>query len=90
MKTNFDTSLRLSLLTPQEARELTLAGKTGESPGDPVKGIVQEEAGVAAIPYSALYESGKAPDHYVRFSFCKYDESLDEAADRLARHFARS
>ncbi|MBT5413217.1 MAG: aminotransferase [Rhodospirillaceae bacterium] len=51
---------------------------------------IAEEAGVAAIPYSALYESGKAPDHYVRFSFCKYDESLDEAADRLARHFARS
>ena len=47
---------------------------------------IASEAGVAAIPYGALYAED-APDHYVRFSFCKLDESLDEAAARLGRHF---
>ncbi len=47
---------------------------------------IASEAGVAAIPYGALYAED-APDHYVRFSFCKFDDSLDEAAARLGRHF---
>jgi aspartate/methionine/tyrosine aminotransferase len=48
---------------------------------------ITEHAGVAAIPLSAFYE-GDAPDHWVRFAFCKKDEVLDEACARLARHFA--
>jgi aspartate/methionine/tyrosine aminotransferase len=46
------------------------------------------EAGVAAIPLSVLYE-GDLPRHYVRFSFCKSDATLDEAAARLERYFGR-
>ncbi|MGZ9275182.1 MAG: aminotransferase class I/II-fold pyridoxal phosphate-dependent enzyme, partial [Nitrospira sp.] len=44
------------------------------------------EAGVAAVPVSAFYHGG-GPNHYVRFCFCKRDEILDEACDRLRRHF---
>ncbi|MBK8175354.1 MAG: aminotransferase [Rhodospirillales bacterium] len=56
------------------------------------------EAGVAAIPVSAFYrdaESSKAGAHseiphgFVRFCFCKSDEVLNEAIDRLTRHFSR-
>jgi N-succinyldiaminopimelate aminotransferase len=41
------------------------------------------EAGVAAIPMSAFYV-GEAPDHLVRLCFAKQDDTLDEAAARLA------
>ena len=48
---------------------------------------ITEHAGVAAIPASAFY-AGDAPRHLARFAFCKRDAVLDEAAARLARHFA--
>ncbi len=48
---------------------------------------ITEDAGVAAIPASAFY-AGDAPRHLARFAFCKQDAVLDEAAARLARHFA--
>ena len=48
--------------------------------------LITTEAGVAAVPVSAFYQSD-APDHFVRFCFCKKDEVLDEALDRLARFF---
>jgi N-succinyldiaminopimelate aminotransferase len=48
---------------------------------------ITEQAGVTAIPVSAFYETD-APRHYARFAFCKQDALLDEAVDRLARHFA--
>ena len=48
---------------------------------------ITEHAAVAAIPVSAFYESD-APGHYARFAFCKREEVLDEAVDRLRRHFA--
>ena len=41
-----------------------------------------EHAGVTAIPVSAFYE-GNAPAHYARFAFCKREEVLDEALERL-------
>jgi N-succinyldiaminopimelate aminotransferase len=40
------------------------------------------EARVAAVPLSAFYEAD-GPDRFIRFSFCKPDEVLDEALDRL-------
>ncbi len=49
---------------------------------------ITTEAGVAAIPISAFYEAD-APGHFVRFAFCKRDETLAEALDRLRRHFTR-
>ncbi len=42
--------------------------------------------GVAAIPMSAFCDPGGAPQHWnhlVRFAFCKRDDTLDEAIDRL-------
>ena len=48
------------------------------------------QAGVAAIPLSAFYESG-APSGYVRFCFSKTDDILDMSLERLARwHVAGS
>ncbi|MFT4025817.1 MAG: aminotransferase [Novosphingobium sp.] len=49
------------------------------------------EAGVAAIPVSALFEGADAPGHIVRFCFTKPDAQLDSAAGRLAsfRHELR-
>jgi N-succinyldiaminopimelate aminotransferase len=41
------------------------------------------EAGVAAVPVSAFYESD-APRNFVRFCFSKRDEILDAAIERLA------
>jgi aspartate/methionine/tyrosine aminotransferase len=42
-----------------------------------------EEAKVTAIPVTAFYASEGAPDHYVRFAFCKGDHLLDEALARI-------
>jgi N-succinyldiaminopimelate aminotransferase len=47
---------------------------------------ITEQAGVTAIPVSAFYET-EAPRHYARFAFCKRETVLDEAVERLARHF---
>ena len=47
---------------------------------------ITAEARVAAVPVSAFYE-GEGVDHYARFCFCKRDEVLAEAAERLHRHF---
>ena len=41
------------------------------------------EAGVAAVPVSAFYNAD-APDNFIRFCFCKRDEVLDAALDRLS------
>ncbi|MEM1284765.1 MAG: aminotransferase [Pseudomonadota bacterium] len=41
------------------------------------------EAGVTTVPMSAFYR-GEAPDHLLRFCFCKRDEVLDDAVTRLA------
>ncbi|MEO0384402.1 MAG: aminotransferase [Pseudomonadota bacterium] len=40
------------------------------------------EAGVTTVPMSAFY-TGEAPNHLLRFCFCKRDEVLDEAVSRL-------
>ncbi|ASU82778.1 aminotransferase [Nocardiopsis gilva YIM 90087] len=44
-------------------------------------------AGVAAVPAQVLYDDQDAGRHLVRFAFCKRDEVLDEAVDRLTRAF---
>ena len=41
------------------------------------------KAGVAAIPPSAFYEDKAEGSKYVRFSFCKREETIDEAIRRL-------
>ncbi|MFL5256936.1 MAG: aminotransferase [Rhodopila sp.] len=51
---------------------------------------ITEKAGVTAIPVSAFYDEPGAPRHYARFAFCKRPDILDEAIDRLKRHFQAS
>ena len=47
---------------------------------------ITTEAGVTAVPVSAFYvENG--PKHFVRFCFCKKNEVLDAAIDRLESFF---
>ncbi len=41
--------------------------------------------GVAAIPPSAFYSQSREGGTYVRFAFCKRDDTLDAALTRLAR-----
>lgn len=41
------------------------------------------EAGVAAIPTSAFYDDVAEGSRYVRFAFCKRQETIDEAVRRL-------
>ncbi len=44
-----------------------------------------ERAGVAAVPGSSFFADPADGAHLVRFCFCKRDETLDEAGQRLAR-----
>jgi N-succinyldiaminopimelate aminotransferase len=46
--------------------------------------VLHERAGIVAIPTQVFYDSD-AGDPYVRFAFCKREEVIDDAADRLAR-----
>ncbi|HST12697.1 MAG TPA: aminotransferase class I/II-fold pyridoxal phosphate-dependent enzyme [Terriglobales bacterium] len=43
------------------------------------------EIGVAAVPGSSFYRNPKDGAQQVRFAFCKRDETLDEAAQRLRK-----
>ena len=45
---------------------------------------ITKEYGVATIPVSAFYQSGK-DDKVIRFCFAKKEETLEKAAERLAR-----
>jgi len=45
---------------------------------------ITREFGVATIPVSAFYQSGK-DDKVVRFCFCKKEETLEKAVERLAK-----
>ncbi|TDD89562.1 pyridoxal phosphate-dependent aminotransferase [Actinomadura rubrisoli] len=44
-----------------------------------------ERAGVVAIPTQVFYDHAKAGAHFLRFAFCKRDEVIDAAVERLAR-----
>jgi N-succinyldiaminopimelate aminotransferase len=48
-----------------------------------------EEAGVAAVPVSAFY-ADDPPTNFIRFCFCKRDEVINEALDRLSVWMASS
>jgi aminotransferase len=43
------------------------------------------EIGVAAVPGSSFYRDAALGRTKLRFTFCKKDETLDAAAERLAR-----
>jgi len=44
-----------------------------------------QEAGVAVVPGSSFFSRPELGRHLVRFCFCKKDETLDEAIERLQR-----
>jgi N-succinyldiaminopimelate aminotransferase len=44
-----------------------------------------QRCGVVAVPTQVFYDNVEAGRRLVRFAFCKRDEVLDEAVDRLAR-----
>jgi len=48
---------------------------------------ITEHAGVTAVPVTAFYDAPDPPRHFARFAFCKREAVLDEAIDRLWRHF---
>ena len=49
--------------------------------------LITEKAGVTAVPVSAFMRKGSI-DTLIRFCFCKQDDILDAAADRLQRFLA--
>ena len=57
----------------------------GFSDGIELTRALPERAGVVAIPSQVFYDHADAGAHFVRFAFCKRDEVIDEAVERLAR-----
>ncbi len=58
----------------------------GESDATALCARLPREAGVAAIPVSALAADPEGPTRSIlRFAFCKRDDVIDEAVERLAR-----
>ena len=49
---------------------------------------ITTEAGVAAVPFSAFYQSDDAMKNFARFCFCKKPEVLEEAVQKLAGFFS--
>ena len=47
--------------------------------------VLPERCGVVAVPSAAFYSHPERGRHLVRFAFCKRDEVLDEACERLGR-----
>jgi N-succinyldiaminopimelate aminotransferase len=47
--------------------------------------VMPERCGVVAVPSAAFYLHPERGRHLVRFAFCKRDEVLDEACERLSR-----
>ena len=56
----------------------------GESDGMAFCRGLPQRAGVVAVPTQVFYDDPADGAHLVRFAFCKTDEVIDEAADRLA------
>lgn len=65
-----------------------IAGLTNEKDLAFCERLVRE-AGVALIPLSAFFQSGK-PDTFVRFAFCKQQSLIERALERLDHHFVKA
>lgn len=57
----------------------------GEKDGFAFCRALPERAGVVAIPNAVFYDDREAGAPFVRFAFCKREEVLREAAERLRR-----
>jgi aspartate/methionine/tyrosine aminotransferase len=77
-------------ILPCEGTYFLTAGIRGltNEPDDAFCRRLVREAGVALIPLSAFFSEGK-PDHLVRFAFCKQRAVLEDALQRLERHFGK-
>jgi L-glutamine---4-(methylsulfanyl)-2-oxobutanoate aminotransferase len=72
---------------PPEGTYFVMAGYSYLSDEDD-RGFVRrliEGAGVAAVPPGPFYHDPRAGHGLLRFAFCKGEEALDEAIDRLTR-----
>ncbi|GAA4893503.1 pyridoxal phosphate-dependent aminotransferase [Streptomonospora salina] len=59
----------------------------GYSDGIELARALPRTAGVAAVPAQVLYDTPEEGRHLVRFAFCKRDEVLDTAVERLVAAF---
>lgn len=50
--------------------------------------MLTKEYGVTPIPVSAFYKEGK-DDKVIRFCFCKKEETLEKAVDKLVKFTSR-
>jgi N-succinyldiaminopimelate aminotransferase len=57
----------------------------GHSDGLELARALPERVGVVAIPSQVFYDHADAGRPFLRFAFCKKDEVIDEAVQRLAR-----
>lgn len=60
----------------------------GENDVEVCQAMVRD-AGVATVPVSAFYKGENPPSKFLRFCFCKQDDILDEAADRLSKWLSK-
>ncbi|MBV2362671.1 pyridoxal phosphate-dependent aminotransferase [Streptomonospora sp. NEAU-YY374] len=78
------SSAGLDVLRPQGTYfVLTDIRPLGFADGIELARSLPHRAGVAAVPAQVLYDNVEEGRHLVRFAFCKRDEVLDAAAERL-------
>jgi len=71
------------VLHGNEGKEKTVTGMNTHLKDWNICRFLTTDVGVAAIPLSAFYFGGVANSQYARFTFCKTDSVLEEAAKRL-------
>ncbi|WP_026314049.1 pyridoxal phosphate-dependent aminotransferase [Actinomadura flavalba] len=57
----------------------------GYTDGVDLARALPEKAGVVAVPTQVFYQRPADGAHFVRFAFCKRDDVIDEAVERLTR-----
>ena len=74
-------------LEPPEGAYYVMAGITAFGATDDVEfaRYLVREIGVATVPGSSFFRDKALGRPYVRFCFCKRDETLDLAAERLRK-----
>ena len=76
----------LSVLAPQGAFYVIVdVAELDFESGDAFCRHLTKEVGVTAVPCHAFYQNPEDGKHLVRFAFCKTDETLHEAANRLRK-----
>ncbi|MFD0773114.1 pyridoxal phosphate-dependent aminotransferase [Streptomonospora algeriensis] len=81
-------SAGLDVLQPQGTYfVITDIRRLGYSDGIELARSLPHTAGVAAVPAQVLYDNAEEGRHLLRFAFCKRDEVLDTAVERLVAAF---